>query len=145
MMLAMAYIILSSIFFTAVILVGTAGARHTNTNVASLLNALLSIVVPLLVVAPRLTKRSLEGQSYGLGMAALGGLLVGFYVLTLTKALSVNKVGIVVPIIYGSSIFATTILSYFLYKEKISFTEGLGLALLLAGFSIIIYARATTR
>ncbi len=76
-------------------------------------------------------------------MAALSGIIVSLFVLTLSKSFTQNKIGIITPVIFGGAILFTTILSYFLFKEKITITEGIGLGLVLAGLVVVIYARAT--
>lgn len=139
------YILLSSALFTAVILIATTASRNANTNLVSLITEAASVIAPLILVAPSLAKKQVQGSKYGLWMAVLAGLFVGLYVLTFNKALSENKVGVVVPVIYGGGIFFSTVLSYFIYKEKVSIAEGIGLALVLAGLLVIIYARAVAK
>ena len=78
-------------------------------------------------------------------MAALSGIVVSLFVLAINKSLTQNKVSIVAPVIYGETILITTILSYFIFKEKLTVLEGSGLFFVLAGFAIIIFARATAK
>lgn len=75
-------------------------------------------------------------------MAVLGGVMVSIFALAFNKSLAENKVGIVTPVLYGGTIFMSTIISYFIFKEKISAVEGIGLVLVLIGLSVIIYAKA---
>ncbi len=77
-------------------------------------------------------------------MAILSGLVVSLFVLALSKSFTQNKIGIVAPVVYGGTILLSTVLSYFVFKEKLSLSEGLGLALVLAGLAVIIYARANS-
>lgn len=77
-------------------------------------------------------------------MAAASGILIGIFALMINKSYSVNKVGIVAPIVLGGSIFLSTIASYFIFKEKITLTEAAGLVLLGLGLLVLIYARATS-
>ncbi len=79
----------------------------------------------------------------GIIYAVLGGLTVALFVMSLNKAFSVNKVAIVSPIVFGGAILLTTVASYFVFKEKVSLVQGIGLALLLVGLGLVIYARAT--
>ncbi len=76
-------------------------------------------------------------------MAALGGTLVGLFTLAANKSFTQNKVGIITPVIFGGAILLSTILSYFLFKEKLTLIEGVGLTLVLVGLAFVIYARAT--
>lgn len=140
----MIYLILAALLYTAAVLVVTSASRNANTNLVALITEALSVLPPLLVILPKLAKKSFwGGQSYGLWMAALAGLAIGLFVLTFNKALTENKVGIVTPVVYGGSIFLSTVLSYFIYKEKVSLVEAIGLGLVLIGVIVVIYARAT--
>lgn len=139
----MIYILGAMILYTAAVLFGTAAARHANTNLVSLITNSLSILAPLLVVAPQLSKKSFTNNKFGISMAIAGGLVVGLFVMALNKSFSENKVGIVAPIVLGGAIFLSTVMSYFIFKEKINLVEGTGLVLVLIGLTVIIYARAT--
>jgi len=70
---------------------------------------------------------------------------VALFTMALTKSFSVNKVAIVVPIVFGGSIFLSAILSNIFLKEKVTITEGLGLLILGVGLAIITYAKLTTK
>jgi uncharacterized membrane protein len=140
----MLYLILSMFIFTGVILTATAASRHVNSNVVSLITEAVSVIAPLVLVIFTVSKKTVSGHGYGLWMAALSGLLVGFYVLTFNKALTENKVGVVAPVIFGGGLFLSAVLSYFLFNEKLGVLEAIGLVLMLAGLLTIIYARAVT-
>lgn len=75
-------------------------------------------------------------------MSLFCGVAAGIYIMALSKSFSENKVALVVPIVYGGTILLSSVLSYFIFKEKISLIEGIGLLLVLAGLAIILYARA---
>jgi drug/metabolite transporter (DMT)-like permease len=138
----MVYLFLAIIFYTGLILVSTSASRNANTNLVAAVNNIVSAIIPLIVVIPSLSKKTFTQHKYGVWMAVLAGLLVGLFSLVLTKSFSQNKVGIVAPVVYGGTILLSTIGSYFIYKERISVTEGIGLALVLAGLAVVIYARA---
>lgn len=134
---------LAVILYSVSLLLGASASRNANTNLVSFINVLFSVLIPLAVILPRLSRSAFTAHKYGVAMAALSGLVVSVFVLTLSKSFSQNKVGIITPVIFGGAIFITTIASYFLFKEKISVIEGAGLMLVLAGLVVIIYARAT--
>jgi drug/metabolite transporter (DMT)-like permease len=138
----MVYIFLALIFYTGLVLVSTAASRNANTNLVAAVNNVVSAIIPILVVIPALSKKAFTGHKFGIWMAVLAGLLVGLFSLALTKSFSENKLGIVTPIVYGGTILLSTIGSYFLFKEKVSVTEGFGLLLVLIGLGVVIYARA---
>lgn len=140
----MIYIIAALILYTTAILLGTAAARNANTNLVSLITNALSVLIPVAVVAPHLSKKAFSSHKFGIVMAVLGGIVVGLFVMALNKSFSLNKVGIVAPIVFGGAILLSTVLSIFVFKEKITFIECIGLVLVLAGLSVVIYARATS-
>jgi len=78
-------------------------------------------------------------------MTVASGICLALFVMALTKSYSLNKVGIVAPIVFGGAIVLSTLLSTLVFKEKISLIEGMGLAILTLGFGIIIYARVAAK
>jgi drug/metabolite transporter (DMT)-like permease len=52
-------------------------------------------------------------------------------------------VALVSPIVFGGTIFLSAILSYFIFKEKVSPIQFSGLAILGVGLLLIIYSAAT--
>lgn len=140
----MIYLILAVVFYSVSVLIGASASRNANTNLVSALNTFFSAIIPFIIIAPALSKKTFQTQKYGAAMAILSGFVVSLFVLTLSKSFTQNKIGIVTPVIYGGTIFCTTLLSYFIFKEKITLTEGAGLGLVLAGLIVVIYARATS-
>lgn len=138
----MVYIILAMLLYAIGILFGTAASRHTNTNVAAAITNIVSAIIPIAVAAPLLSKK-IVNQKFGLAMAVATGVCVALFVLAINKAYALNKVGIVTPIVFGGAIFLSTLLSYFIFKEKVNTLQFIGLVILAIGFGIVIYARAT--
>lgn len=139
----MIYLLLALGLFTALNLIGAVASRNANTNLVSLLTIIGGLVAPLLVVVPTLARQSFQSQKFGIVMGLLAGLLVGCYALVLNKSFTENKIAIVTPVVFGGAILLTTILSFFIFKEKVSLVEGIGLVFVLVGLAVIIYARAT--
>jgi multidrug transporter EmrE-like cation transporter len=141
----MVYLILALLLYTAAILIGAFASRNANTSLVSAITNIVSIIIPTLVAIPVIAKKNgLNTQKYGILMAALGGIVISLFVLTLNKSFTQNKIGIITPVVFGGAILLSTLLSYFLFKEKITAIEGAGLVLMLCGFAILIYARATS-
>lgn len=139
----MIYILLSIIFYTAALLFGVAASRNTNTALAAAVTTLVSMVIPIIVVIPIVSKKLIVDTKAGLAYAAASGVTVAIFALCINKAYVMNKVGVVAPAVWGGAIFLSTIISYFAFKEKISWLQGLGLLLVGLGFIVILYARAT--
>lgn len=141
----MIYIILAMIFYAVGIMFGAAASRNTNTTLAAAITNLMSAVVPIVAIIPLFGKKLFEGGKNGMIFALLGGVAIALFVMSINKAYSVNRVGIVAPIVFGGAIFLSTVASYFVFKEKVSMLQAVGLAFLAIGFCVIIYARATTK
>ncbi len=131
------------LFFSAALMAIAGASHHMNTNVVTAIINTISAVIPFAIVLSMATKKSVQTNKWGVILAIAGGVFIALYGLSITKSFSINKVGIVTPIIYGGTIFLTTILSYFVFKEKISVLQGIGLFILLIGFAVITYARVT--
>jgi len=139
----MIYIIMAMIFYAIATLFITSANRNINTNLAVAIVNSLSALVPLIIVIPLIGKKLEGSPRFGISMAVAGGVFIALFGLSLAKALSVNKVAIVSPIVFGGAILLTTVASYFIFKEKVSLVQGIGLTLLLIGLGLVIYARAT--
>lgn len=139
----MIYIFLALIFYTAAILLGTAAARNLNTNLSAAITNAVSAIIPIIAVVPILSKKTFTEQKFGILMAFLAGMSIAVFAMALNKGYAFNKVGIVAPIVFGGALFLSTILSYFVFKEKVSQTQFFGLFVLAIGLGIVIYARAT--
>jgi|SRR3990167_5835886 len=141
----MIYIILASIFYTSAIILGTIASRNANTNLIAGITNIVSVFIPLAVVAPLLSKKLLADSKFGVLMAFFTGIAIALFTMALTKSYSENKVAIVVPIVFGGAIFLSSLLSYFFFKEKITPYQGAGLIFLGMGLLLIIFARITGR
>lgn len=138
----MIYLFLAIIFFTATALFSAAASRKINPFLATLILNIFSIATPMIFLAFNKTKDFDLSARTAVLFAALAGLSVGAYGLILNKSFTVNKVGVVIPIIFGGTIILSTILSYFIFKESLKAFEIAGLALILIGIGFIIYARS---
>lgn len=141
----MVYIFIALLFYTAAILFGTAASRNTNTNLAAAITNLVSAVLPIAVVIPIVSKKMVHDGKFGIFMAICSGIAIAIFALALNKSFALNKVGIVTPLIFGGAIFLSTAASYFIFKEKVSQLQFVGLLFLAVGLGIIIYARVTAK
>jgi uncharacterized membrane protein len=141
----MLYIILASVFYTSAIILGTVASRSANTNLVTTVINIVSVFIPIAVVAPILSKKLLIDSKFGILMAFLTGIAIALFTMALTKSYSENKVAIVAPIVFGGAIFLSTILSYLFFKEKITPFQGAGLLFLGIGLLLVIFARITGR
>ena len=141
----MLYLLLCIILYTLALIFGTFGARHLTPILATAINNITAAILPLILVLPYISNKLLRSQytKFGILMTAISGIFVALFVLSLNKTLSENKVGIVTPVVYAGTIFLTTILSVFIFKEKVTALQSIGLAFLAIGFMIIIYVKAT--
>lgn len=140
----MIYLVLATILFGILNLTAAAASRHLNTNIATLLINAVAVVVPLAVAIPAIAKKSMANEKFGIVMAIITGLLIGLYALAANKSYTLNKVSIVVPVIFGGSIFIAAIISLIVFKEKLNSYEIAGLVLVLLGLILIIFSRLQT-
>lgn len=138
----MIYLILALIFYTAAILIGASASRNANTNLVSAIVNAISALIPFAVVVPLIAKKNLSASKYGVWMAVLGGITIALFTMALNKSFTQNKVGVVTPIVFGGAIFLSAILSYFIFKEKLSGLEMGGLTLVGIGLVVLIYSRS---
>lgn len=138
----MLYLILAVLLLSAVLIFSTAASRRADTTIVTLIINVASVLIPLLVVGLAMTKKSSSIQMPAIAFSVACGLCLGLYGMMINKSLSLVKVGIVIPTIFGGAILISTILSYFLFKETLSTIELLGLFLVLVGLGFIIYSRA---
>ena len=118
-------------------------SRILNTTLVAAIVNIVSAILPALVVIPVLNKVNIQDQKLALIAAIMGGILIALFGIALSKSYSLNKVAVVVPIVFGGSILISTILGSIIFKEKVGLIQGVGLSLLGVGLLIIIYARFT--
>lgn len=141
----MVYIFIAMVFYAVAIVFSTVASRHLNTNLSAGMINLVSAILPVAVALPVITRKSLSTQKFGLIMAVLAGTCIAIFAMALTKSYSVNKVGVVAPLVFGGALFLSTFMSYFFLKEKITPIQGVGFLFLAVGLGLVVYARATGR
>ena len=139
----MIFIVIAAVFYAFAIIFGTVASRHLNTNLSAGIINLLSATIPIAVAIPAITKKSLVSNKFGLLMSLFAGMCIAIFAMALTRSYSLNKVGIVAPLVFGGSILISTILSFVILKEKATITQIIGLLIVMVGLSVIIYSRAT--
>jgi drug/metabolite transporter (DMT)-like permease len=140
----MIYLILATLLLTVLTIFAALASRNLNTNIVTAIVHTSSIFIPFAVAIPAIVKKEYMNHKFGIIMAIAAGLSVGLYGLTINKAFTVNKLGVVTPAIFGGAILLSTLAGYFLFKETLSTLEFIGLIFVLAGFCLIVYARSQT-
>ena len=133
----------SLILYSLAIMLGTLAARHANTNLVAAITNIFAAIIPVAFVLSEFGKKSGNNQRLGLVAAVATGVAIAFFSLALNKSYSLDKVALVVPIVFGGSIFLTAILSYVFFKERITPYQGTGLVLLAVGLMFVGYAKVT--
>lgn len=139
----MLYILISVIFYVTAIMLTVASSRLLNSNMVTAIINSVAAIIPVLLIIPLLNKKVAEQGKWGIILAAIAGISISLFTLALNKSFSVNKVALVTPIVYGGAIALTAILSYFIFKEKLSPTHLTGVLVVVAGILIIIYSATT--
>lgn len=102
---------------------------------------LILVTVALGTTAQTLLKLGASGNLiniYLLGGICAYGLSTIFYVLVLGKF----NLSVAYPVVIGLTIVATTIAGAVLLKEKIPFSQWIGLGLILSGVCAIVFAKS---
>lgn len=141
----MVYLIIAIVFYTAAILLGATASRNVNSNLSAGIMNVLSAIIPITIAIPYLTKKTLGNHKFGIIMAVLAGIAIAIFSLAINKSYTLNKVGVVAPVIFGGAILFSSLLSTVFLKEKLTIVEGVGLGILMIGFVTIIYARAIAK
>ena len=138
----MIYIFLALATYSSAILLATYANRHANISRVALVVNVISIFVPLLLYLG--AKGDKTSSKNGILAAIAGGVVISVFTLALGKSYEQNNVAIVAPIVFGGSIVITSIVSMFLFKEKIVPIQAVGLALVALGLILIIFSRVKT-
>lgn len=139
----MIYIFAAMIIYTIAILVSTIASRNANATLVNTIINTVSAIVPIGLFVTLVSKTHFQSSKIGIIMSILGGIAIALFGLALSKSYATNKVAIVVPIVFGGSIFLSAILSVIFLNEKITLLQLIGLLFLAIGLAFIIYARAS--
>lgn len=117
----MVFIIGAAVFYSIAIIFSTIASRKINTNLAAGLGNLISAIIPIVVAAPLLNKKllTIADSRFGVIMKILAGIFVALFTMALTRSFSLNKVAIVVPIVFGGSIFFRQFQATYSSKKKL--------------------------
>lgn len=141
----MIYIFLATFFYSTSILFLTYASRAVNVILVTAVVNIVSAILPTIVLIPFLNKVNISEQRLGILAAIIGGTLIALFGIFLAKSYTLNKVAVVVPIVFGGSILISSILGTFIFKEKVTILEGIGLSIVTVGLLIIIYARLSMK
>lgn len=140
----MLYLILSVIFYTIAIMLIAFASRITNSTLVTAIVNSVSVVIPISVVFLTQNKKLFDNK-LGIFFAIGGGIAIALYTLAFSKSLQVNKVALVAPAVFGGAMFLSAILSYVIFKEKLSPLHSAGLAIVGVGLLIIIYSATSSK
>lgn len=141
----MIYIFLATLFYSTSILFLTYASRAVNVILVTAVVNIVSAILPTIILIPFLNKVNISEQRLGILAAIIGGILIALFGIFLAKSYTLNKVAVVVPIVFGGSILISSILGTFIFKEKVTILEGIGLSIVTVGLLIIIYARLSMK
>ena len=130
--------VLATIFYSVfVIFAGLAGGKINSWLAVVMYNAIATII-PLaiyLFTSAKESKTTLRGIIYaGIGVLVFSLLLARIF----NRG---GNLGFVIPTIYGSAIVLTTGFGWLFLKEKVTGLQTAGLALVVIGVAVIIFAK----
>ena len=139
----MFFIFAALIFYTAAILLGAFASRRADTNLVAGITNAISAMLPLGVVLVSMARKPLQSQRIGLMAAVAGGVAIALFAMAINKSFTTDKVAIVTPVVFGGAIVLSTVLGSWLFREKITTVQSVGLILMTTGLVAITYAKAT--
>ena len=141
----MIYIVLATIFYSAALLFAIPANRLMDTNTVVAITNIIATIIPVGLILPYITTSTFTQNKYGILFSIISGICIAFFGLALAKSFAINRVGIITPIVYGGTLFLTTIIGTIIFKEKISFIQMYGLGFVLIGIILVAYAQMTTQ
>lgn len=140
----MLYIFAALVLYSIAITLGAVAARNANATLAGGITNAVGAILPLATVAVYwLAKRPMAYSAKGLWAAAAGGMVIAGFVIVLNKAFATDKVAVVSPVVFGGAIVLSTLLSMWIFKEKVTPVQTAGLGLVVLGLVLVVYAKAT--
>lgn len=119
---------------------GLAGGKVNDWLAAVLYNG-IGTVIPLVVYLSATAKGKTTVR--GIIFAGLAGVAIMLFSVLLARIF--NKGGnlsYVIPTIYGTAIVLSSLFGYLVLREKVSLLHGIGLAVIAAGITMVIVAKA---
>ena len=139
----MIYIILATLFYSAALLLSAPANRLMDTNTVVAITNILATIIPVGIVLPFLKISTLTQNKYGVLYSIAAGVCIAFFGLALAKSFSINRVGIITPIVFGGTILITSVIGTIIFKEKISLIQMYGLGFVFLGIILVAYAQLT--
>lgn len=140
----MIYIILALLFYSLTQFFASIASKNTHSVVAPAITNAISALLPIGILFVEWSGLKVQKHPVkGITFALLAGVTIALFTIFMNKSYATNKVGIVVPIVFGGSIFLSTMLSSLILHESISRLQVFGLIFLFIGFTIIIFAKYT--
>ncbi len=142
----MFYIFAALLCYTAALLLGAYASRKADTNLVAGVTNVVGTIIPLAtfwVLAAQ--KRIGESSREGIVAAIAGGVAIALFVMAINRAFTTDKVAIVSPVVFGGAIVLSTVLSWWIFKERLTPVQAAGLGLMTIGIVLVVYAKATGR
>lgn len=137
----MLYIFVALVFYTLGILALTLASRKSDAVVVTAIGNIVASLIPITLMLFKFKVSEIFNNKQGVLFAGLSGVCIAIFGIAIARAYSSNNVGIVVPIVFGGSIFLSTVLSYFLFGEKVGTVQSIGLTFIFIGLLLVIYTR----
>lgn len=139
----MVYILAAIFFYSCAILLSTKASRSGDSSFVTTIINLVSFVLPLVIIAPSVSRQFLADNKLALIWAVATGFAIAIFTLFINKAFQVEKVGIVSPMVFGGAIAISSLGSYLIFGDKLNLVQLIGLGLVVVGVLVIAWSKAT--
>jgi len=125
------------------ILVSRTGGKIDDNLSNTLVNAAATVaaIIPLFYLKT-IDVISIPTTPGGVALSIFAGLAVGIFTLFLIKSYQAGGLVYTTPLVYGGTIVLASIAGIVIFQESASFFQLVGIAVILAGMAIVIYAKA---
>ena len=136
-------IFVALIFYTTALMFIAIASRRLDSSIVTMIGNIISAIIPIGAALPMIERYPVAQNKEGYMYAAIAGACIAIFGIALARSFADSRVAIVNPIVFGGSIFLTAVLSAFIFKERISMFQGIGLACMFVGLSFIVYSKVT--
>lgn len=139
----MIYILFSMVCYSVFLIFIGIASRRLESSAVNMIGNISAAIIPTIIFFTTSNISKIKSDKYGLITSIIAGVFITFYGLFLSKSFTTDKVAIISPIVYGGTILISAIAGIYVFKEKITMIQGIGLVLILTGIAFVIYAKST--
>jgi len=140
-------IILATILYTLFDIFASKASNRIDANLSSIIFNGLGAILPLMIyVFYKFIKgtKLIATTSSGIIYSIFAGIAIALFSILLIKIFEKGGLAYVVPLIYGGTIALASLTGWLIFKESVSSLQILGIAVVVIGIGLIVFAKMQT-